>query len=56
MVRPRQFALVLLCGTVTLAGWCAARLGGVEWSALENTATPIFLEPRGDTRRNDFER
>jgi hypothetical protein len=39
-VRRGQFALVLLCGTVTLAGWCAARLGGVEW--LENTATPIW--------------
>ena len=48
MVRPRQFALVLLCGTVTLAGWCAARLGGVEWSDLENTATPIWN--RGATR------
>jgi hypothetical protein len=46
MVRPRQFALVLLCGTVTLAGWCAARLGGFEW--LENTATPIWN--RGATR------
>ena len=42
MVRPRQFALVLLCGTVTLAGWCAARLGGFEWSGIENTATPIW--------------
>jgi hypothetical protein len=39
-VRRRQFALVLLCGTVTLAGWYAARLGGVEW--LENTAAPIW--------------
>jgi hypothetical protein len=45
-VRPRQFALVLLCGTVTLAGWYAARLGGFEW--LENTATPIWN--RGATR------
>jgi hypothetical protein len=45
-VRRGQFALVLLCGTVTLAGWCAARLGGVEW--LENTATPIWN--RGATR------
>jgi hypothetical protein len=42
VVRPRQFALVLLCGTVTLAGWGAARLGGFEWSDLENTATPIW--------------
>ena len=33
---------MLLCGTVTLAGWCAARLGGFEWSGLENTATPIW--------------
>ena len=48
MVRPRQFALVLLCGTVTLAGWCAAGLGGFEWSDLENTATPIWN--RGATR------
>ena len=40
MGRRRQFALVLLCGTVTLAGWYAARLGGFEW--LENTATPIW--------------
>src|SRR5262249_38010971 len=40
--KPRQFALVLLCGTVTIAGWCAARLGGFEWSAIENTATPIW--------------
>jgi hypothetical protein len=38
--RPRQFALVLLCGTVTLAGWCAVTLGGFEW--LENTAPPIW--------------
>jgi hypothetical protein len=48
VVRPRQFALVLLCGTVTLAGWCAARLGGFEWSGLENTATSIWN--RGATR------
>ncbi len=46
MGRRRQFALVLLCGTVTLAGWYAARLGGFEW--LENTATPIWN--RGATR------
>jgi hypothetical protein len=45
-VRRRQFALVLLCGTVTLAGWYAAKLGGLEW--LENTATPIWN--RGATR------
>ena len=48
MVRSRRFALVLLCGTVTLAGWCAAKLGGFEWSGLENTATPIWN--RGATR------
>jgi len=45
-VRRRQFALVLLCGTVTLAGWCAAERGGFEW--LENTVTPIWN--RGATR------
>ena len=48
MVRPRRFALVLLCGTVTLAGWCAAKLGGFEWSGLESTPTPIWN--RGATR------
>ena len=42
MARPRQFALVLLCGTVTLAGWSAARLGGFEWSDIENTAASIW--------------
>ena len=42
MARPRQLALVLLCGTVTLAGWCAARLGGFEWSDIEDTAMPIW--------------
>ena len=42
VARPRQFALVLLCGTVTIAGWCAARLGGFEWSGTENTATSIW--------------
>jgi hypothetical protein len=42
MARPRQFALVLLCGTITIAGWCAARLGGFEWSGIENTVTPIW--------------
>ena len=42
MARPRQFALVLLCATVTIAGLCAARLGGLEWSGIENTATAIW--------------
>jgi hypothetical protein len=41
-VRRRQFALVLLCGTFTLAGWFAAKLGDVEWSSLDNTATAIW--------------
>jgi hypothetical protein len=40
--RPRRIALVLLCGTVTFAGWCGARLGGVEWSGIESTATPVW--------------
>jgi hypothetical protein len=40
--RPRRIALVLLCGTVTIAGWCAARLGGFEWSGIESTVTPIW--------------
>jgi hypothetical protein len=42
MARPRRFALVLLCGTVTIAGSCAARLGGFEWFGIGNTATPIW--------------
>jgi hypothetical protein len=41
MARPRQFALVL-CATVTLAGWSAARLGGFEWSDVEHTAASIW--------------
>src|SRR5262245_51185259 len=48
MARPRRFALVLLCATVTIAGWCAARLGSFEWSGIENTATSIWN--RGATR------
>jgi len=42
MARPRRFALALLCATVTIAGWCAARPGGFEWSGIENTATAIW--------------
>jgi hypothetical protein len=41
-MRPRQFALVLLCATVTLGGSCAARLAGLAWSDIENTATSIW--------------
>ena len=56
MSRPRQFVvLVVLCGTVALAGWGAARLGVFGSSGIENTATPIG-GPRGDTRRSVFER
>src|SRR5688500_2631307 len=41
-MRPRQFvALVVLCGTVPLAGWGAARLGVFGSSGIENTATTI---------------
>ena len=42
MGSGRKFALVLLCATVTGAGWCAARLGGFEWSGMENSATAIW--------------
>ena len=42
MGSGRKFALVLLCATVTGAGWCAARLGGFEWSGIENSATAIW--------------
>ncbi len=41
-MRPRQFALVLLCGTVALAGWGVARLGGLDWSGIDYAATPIW--------------
>jgi hypothetical protein len=41
VVRPR-FALALLCGTVAVAAWCAAGLGGLEWSDIENAATSIW--------------
>ena len=41
MARLRQLALVLLCGTVALAVWCAPWPGGLGWSGVENTATPI---------------
>jgi hypothetical protein len=47
MVRPRQVGVVLLCGTVALTGWCAAKLGGFEW-CIECTATLIWN--RGATR------
>ena len=39
---------MLLCATVAIAGWCAARLGGFEWSGIENTAKSIWN--RGATR------
>jgi hypothetical protein len=42
MGRPRQFALVLLCATATIAGWCVASRGGFEWSGIENSATAIW--------------
>jgi hypothetical protein len=51
MGRRRQFALVLLCGTVTFAGWSAAGLGGFDWSNIENTATLLWnrVATRGAT-------
>ena len=49
MSRPRQFlVLVVLCGTVALAGWGAAGLGVFGSSGIENSATPIG--DRGATR------
>jgi hypothetical protein len=42
MARPRRFALALVCATATVAGWCAASLGGFEWSGIEKPATPIW--------------
>src|SRR5260370_13647096 len=41
MARPRGFALALLCAAAVIAGG-AARLGGLEWSGIENSATPIW--------------
>src|SRR5215468_671992 len=41
MARPRRFGLALLCATAAIAGG-AARLGGFEWSGIENSATPIW--------------
>ena len=39
---PRQsVALAVLCGTVALAGWGAAKLGVFGSSGIENTVTPI---------------
>jgi hypothetical protein len=42
---------VLLCGTVAVAAWCAAGLGGLEWSGIENAATSIWTggAPRAAT-------
>src|SRR5215813_1450875 len=42
MARPRRFALALVCATAAIGGWCAASLGGFEWSGIENPATPIW--------------
>jgi hypothetical protein len=41
-MRPRQLvSLAMLCGTVALTDWGAARLGAFGASDIENTATPI---------------
>jgi hypothetical protein len=41
-MRPRQFlTLAVLCGTVALTDWGAARLGVFGASGIENTPTPI---------------
>src|SRR5262245_59277334 len=42
MARPRRFALALVCATAAIGGWCAASLGGFEWSGIETPATPIW--------------
>src|SRR5262245_12347560 len=51
MGRRRQFALVLLCGTVSFAGWGAAGFGVFDWSNIENTATLLWnrVATRGAT-------
>jgi hypothetical protein len=46
MARERQFALVLLCGTVTIAGWCAAsRLAGVSAAEAPAIEAPVVEAP-----------
>ena len=46
-MRPRQLVpLVVMCGTVALAGWGAARLGVFGSSGIENSA----IGDRGATR------
>jgi hypothetical protein len=41
-MRPRQLvSLAMLCGTVALTDWGAARLGAFGASGIENTPTPI---------------
>jgi hypothetical protein len=42
MGRSRRFAPVLLCATVTLAGWGAARVAGLAWSDIEDSAMSIW--------------
>jgi hypothetical protein len=42
MGTARGMALVLLCGGVAIAGWGGARLGGFNWSSVENTVAPIW--------------
>jgi hypothetical protein len=42
MGKPRRIALALLCATVTLAGGGAARLAGLGWSDIEDTASSIW--------------
>jgi hypothetical protein len=51
MGRRRQFALVLLCGTVTLVCWGAGRLDGLDSSNIENIATLLWnrVTTRGAT-------
>ena len=53
MARPRQFALVLLCGNYCRVVRCEARRLRVVRDREYRNAD---LEPRGGTRRNNLER
>src|SRR5262245_8294043 len=54
MGRQRQFALVLLCGTVTFAGWGAAGTGRFDPADVGHTATlPWNRVPTRDAATRD---
>ena len=40
-MSPRRLSVLAVCGTVVLAGWVAAGLGGLGSPGIENTGAPI---------------